>query len=340
MIRESQGRHFEVDAATHKVVDAVRTVEQRVLAVGMEMNERHGSAGPICLSVNNFENVGYAGKLHRHFCGSNRLTDGKTVVSSAFDRVNIWRQHRRDTGHLLLALDFDGTIAPFAQRVQDAWMSRAAREALQRLLKRDDTDVAIISGRALDDLRERCDVPGVYYAGNHGLEIEGSGVHETRAEAVALVPAIQELAERLQAALGDIEGVYLENKRLSLSVHYRLIDDAAEAARVRQIVYDVFAGAAPGIKLTNGKKLVEVRPDIPWNKGNATLFLIETIEKAKGAPLYPVFIGDDVTDEDAFAALRRRGEGVLVTEEPLPRTAATASVPSVEGVIALVEALA
>lgn len=264
----------------------------------------------------------------------------KSVVSNAFDRANIWRQQRKSTGHLLLALDFDGTIAPIAPRVQEAYIVAGARVALERLLNRPDTDVAIISGRGLADLRERCDVAGVYYAGNHGLQIEGPNVHETRAEALALLPNVRAIARRLQSVLQGIDGVYLEDKELSLSVHYRLVEAESEQNRIRSLVEATYAEASKGLRLTYGKRVVEVRPDVGWNKGNATLFVLDVIEKARGSAAFPIFIGDDVTDEDAFVALRGRGEGVIVAPDETVATAATSSVASVQEVVKLIEALA
>lgn len=262
------------------------------------------------------------------------------MIPSAFDQVAAWREQRQRLGHLLLALDFDGTIAPIVERPQDAAMLPAARGVIAQLLKRADTDVAIVSGRSLQDLRERCAIPGVYYSGNHGLQIEGPGVHETRPDALALLPAVRRSARELDEKLADIRGVFFEDKELTLSVHTRMIEDETERARVHCMVEETVAANPHGLRLTYGKRVIEVRPDVDWHKGQATLFLIDCIEKARASHVYPLFIGDDVTDEDAFAAIRDQGAGVLVADTPTAATQARAWVRTPDEVARLLRALA
>lgn len=241
---------------------------------------------------------------------------------------------------MLIALDFDGTIAPIVRRPQEAALLAPARSAIEQLLARHDTDVAIVSGRALEDLRERCAIDGVYYAGNHGLQIDGPGVHETRPDALRLIPRIERVRAQLERALAGVAGVYLEDKTLTLSVHSRMIDDEAERARVHETVKQIFERDREGLKLTYGKRIVEVRPDTDWHKGDATLFLIERVTAARNSQLYPMFLGDDLTDEDAFASLRGSGAGVFVGEHPPEQTSAIAWLRSPDEVVILLQKLA
>src|SRR5687768_4993566 len=234
------------------------------------------------------------------------------MIPPAFERLDFWRAERQRLGHLLLALDFDGTLAPIVSHPENAQMLDDARGGIERLLKRGDTDVAFISGRSLSDLRDRCAFDGVYYSGNHGLEIDGPGVRETREQAVDLRPRVRAIAEVLRHRLDGIHGVILEDKDLTLSVHSRMIEDEMERERVHGIVKESLRTGGDGLKLTYGKRVIEVRPDVEWHKGEATLYLIEAVEKARRSAVYPIFIGDDITDEDAFAALRGRGAGVIV----------------------------
>ena len=219
-------------------------------------------------------------------------------------------------------------------------MLPGARAAIEQLLKRADTDIAFVSGRSLSDLRERIGIAGVYYSGNHGLQIEGPGVHETLQAAVELVPRVQQMFADLENRLARIEGLYLENKELSLSVHSRMINDEPTRARVHEIVQAAHAAAPAGLRLTHGKRIIEVRPDVDWHKGNATLFLIECVEKARASKVFPVFAGDDLTDEDAFRALRGRGSGIVVAAAPPAHSAATAWVATPEQLVDVLEALA
>jgi trehalose 6-phosphate phosphatase len=134
--------------------------------------------------------------------------------------------------------------------------------------------------------------------------------------------------------------VLLEDKDLTLSIHSRMIEDESERQRVHEIVKDALRADGRDLKLTYGKRVIEVRPDMEWHKGEATMYLIDAVEKARGSAVYPIFIGDDITDEDAFAALQGRGAGVLVAGALPKRTAATAWVRSPHEVAMLLEALA
>lgn len=262
------------------------------------------------------------------------------MIPKAIEQIESWRSKWVQSGHLLVALDFDGTIAPLVKRPQDAYMLGSARLAIEALLKRSDVDVAIVSGRALDDLRERSAISGVYYSGNHGLQIDGPGVHETRPAALPLVPRMREIRLQLERGLRNIPGVYLEDKQLTLSVHSRMVDDETVRQRIHDIVAAAVAEAGNGLRLTYGKRVVEVRPDIDWHKGDALLFLIDAIARARGSALFALYVGDDSTDEDAFAVLRERGVGVLVAQALPAETAASAWAASPEEVVVVLEALA
>jgi trehalose 6-phosphate phosphatase len=244
---------------------------------------------------------------------------------------------RAAAGLMLAGLDFDGTLAPIVSRPDDAALPRATRPLLLELAGRGDTRVALVSGRSLADLRQRVAIDDVYYAGNHGLEIEGPGVRRVHAEAEAALPGLARVARLLAQHLGGMHGVIVEDKGLTLSVHYRMVADAREEARVRDSVHELCSGAA-GLRLTEGKKVVEVRPDVDWHKGRALGFLRETLLAGhEGAPT--LFIGDDRTDEDAFREVGEGGCGIVVGTPP-PDTAAHASLADVTAVARFLQQLA
>ena len=303
---------------------------------------RNGAtAGPNQLPVNNLSDYYVTvRKLLPRPCRGNGLTTLRTMIPNALDLTETWRAKRAEAGHMLIALDFDGTIAPIVRQPQDAAMLPPAREAIERLLQRHDTDIAIVSGRALEDLRERCAIDEVYYAGNHGLQIDGPGVHETRPDALRLVPQVERAHRELERALADVPGVYIEHKGLTLSVHSRAIDDEHARAGVQETVKRIFDQYGEGLKLTYGKRVVEVRPDTEWHKGDATVFLVERVSAARKSPLFPIFLGDDLTDEDAFVSLRGIGAGIFVGHEPATTTAAVAWLPGPEDVVVLLQNLA
>jgi trehalose 6-phosphate phosphatase len=261
------------------------------------------------------------------------------MLKHAFDSIPKWRADRDRYGHMLIALDFDGTLAPIVPHPDEAELLPAARSVLNALAEREDTEIAVISGRSLEDLVERIGIDDVYYAGNHGLELHGPDLDDTIPTALELQPRVQEIWQALQRAVGDVEGIYLENKQLSLSVHYRRVDDPHTQQRIVSDVQRVFEAHRDGLRLTTGKRVIEVRPDIDWHKGKALLFILEDIEKARGARMLPMFIGDDKTDEDAFAALPTDGAAVLVGS-PDAKTAANCYVRSPDEVVQLLEQLA
>jgi trehalose 6-phosphate phosphatase len=279
----------------------------------------------------------YGWKNNRPGKGGNGLTTEK-MLKSAFDLVPEWRRQREALGHMLIALDFDGTIAPIVPHPEDAQLLPEARPVLDALAARADTEIALISGRSLQDLMKRVAIKDVYYAGNHGIEIHGPDLDDVVPGALDLRPRVQHFLAALEAALGDIPGIYLENKQLSLSVHYRMVDDEAEQRRIEETVQQVFDEHREGLRVTTGKRVREVRPDIDWHKGKALLYIIEEIEQVRGAQMLPMFVGDDKTDEDGFAALPPGGAGILVGP-PETSTAARSFVRTPEEAVSLLEQL-
>lgn len=256
----------------------------------------------------------------------------------AMDRIDVLLAARAEAGSLLLGLDFDGTLAPIVRRPEDADVLPASRAALELLAVRADTHIALVSGRSLADLRRRVVLDRVYYAGNHGLEIEGPGVHRVHEEADSARDALARLGRELNRALASISGAIVEDKGLTLSVHFRLVDDPAEMERVREIVRES-ARDYSGIRLTDGKKVVEIRPDVDWHKGRAFRFLRATLEERLGrAPA--IFIGDDRTDEDAFRELGDTDCSIIVGDPPAHDSIAQACLRSPEHVAQFLHRLA
>src|SRR5690606_5044768 len=140
----------------------------------------------------------------------------------------------------------------------DAALLPAARPALAALAARPDTRIAIVSGRALGDLRARVGLDDVVYAGNHGLEIEGPDIHRSHEVARSARASLSDLKRRLEDELNAIDGVIVEDKGLTLSVHFRMVADPAAQARIRDTVH-AHAALHQGVRFTDGKKVVEIR---------------------------------------------------------------------------------
>lgn len=260
-------------------------------------------------------------------------------IPHANERLADWIAARRRAGRMLVAIDFDGTISDIVPRPGDAVLLPAAADALRQLAARPDTDVAVVSGRALADVRSRVGIDEVYYAGNHGLEIEGPGVSRIHTGAAAARPRLEICLGQLRRSL-DSAGVDVEDKGLSLSIHYRRAPDPdAAGARIRSEL-DALCAGDEQIRITAGKRVFEVRPRVDWDKGRATRFLRQSLHAAHGSLVPALFLGDDVTDEDAFREVADEGAGIIVASEPPAHTAAVAFVRTPAEAAALLAALA
>jgi trehalose-phosphatase len=261
------------------------------------------------------------------------------MLAHAFEKIPGWLAARSRAGRMLLALDYDGTLAGIADHPEDAHLDSTTAHMLRRLCERPDTNIAVISGRALEDIRARVGIEGLYYAGNHGLEIEGPGLQRVHAEAIEIRPLLAACADMLRPLVEEIPGAILEDKGLTVSIHYRQVADERAGENLRAIVAHTIA-ATPGLRVTTGKKVIELRPNVRWDKGRATRFLLDSLQAGAGSMLPVIFVGDDETDEDAFREIADRGTGVVVGTAPPLTTAATAYVRTPGEVTELLAALA
>lgn len=204
-------------------------------------------------------------------------------------------------------LDYDGTLSPIVDRPGEAHMPSDMRTALADLAEKVPT--VIVSGRGLDVLRGFVALESVHYAGDHGLAIAGADGTVVRPDAVAESDAaLPGLIAAVEDAVGGVPGVLVEPKRHSVAVHYRL----AESDRRDGVVAGVhgLAERFPRFRVVRGKMVEELRPDIAWDKGVAVAWLRDRLDPAGDHA--PVYVGDDLTDEDAFRALDGEGASVVV----------------------------
>jgi trehalose 6-phosphate phosphatase len=237
-------------------------------------------------------------------------------LPSALERleeINAFVAGRR----LAIFLDYDGTLTPIVSRPEDAILSETMRSVLRRLAEL--CTVAIVSGRDLPDVQRLVDIDAVFYAGSHGFDIAGpKGLGLRSEQGREFLPILDQAEQELHDLLDSFNGVVVERKRFSLATHYRLADDRTIAA-VGQAVKQV-AARHPELRERHGKKVIELQPDIEWDKGKAVIRLLEVVT-AKPHEVVPLYIGDDLTDEDAFHVLKNRGVGIAVGENPNPTAA-------------------
>jgi trehalose 6-phosphate phosphatase len=216
--------------------------------------------------------------------------------------------------HVLFMIDYDGTLTPIAERPELATLSEDTRQLLQRLVHLPHFTIGVISGRALADLKEKVKISGIIYAGNHGFEIEGPGWKFISPIADEVRPLFRILRQVLSLTLGKVKGVLIEDKGLSLSVHYRQVEDEKITTVEKMVERAVQKPASRGlIRVTPGKKVYEVKPAINWNKGKAIRLLMKKYGKGgRHSGLLPIYLGDDLTDEDGFEVINKYGNGIAI----------------------------
>jgi trehalose-phosphatase len=196
--------------------------------------------------------------------------------------------------HIFLLLDYDGTLTPIVKRPESAYLSPQIRDCLRELATNPSLTLGIISGRALSDVRAKVGIANALYAGNHGLEIEGPNICFTNSKAIQAMPLLHSLGQDISLALAGIEGAWIEDKKLTLSLHYRLCNRLKEV--FNEITKEPLADAR--IMVTSNKKTYDIRPPVNWDKGKAIEFINEILFP-KDKP-FMLFVGDDKTDYDAF----------------------------------------
>ena len=211
-----------------------------------------------------------------------------------------------ETRRPVVLLDFDGTVSDIVADPNAATLLPGADQTLAQLAAH--CPVAVVSGRSLADIRQRIGVPGLWYAGSHGFElVSPDGAHHQNEAGLQAVDLLQSAVAALHERLDGIDGVLIEDKRFSVAVHYRNVD----ADRVDEVIATVrIIGQRDGLRVTGGRKVVELRPDVDWDKGRTVNWILAQID---GADLQlPIYLGDDLTDEDAFDAIRQKGVGIAV----------------------------
>ncbi|MEW6557352.1 MAG: trehalose-phosphatase [Elusimicrobiota bacterium] len=203
--------------------------------------------------------------------------------------------------------DYDGTLTPIVKKPEYAKLDSQIKWLLKKLSEK--YTVAIISGRPLYDIKKQVGLKNIIYSGNHGFEIETQINTDKKhrftqifihPEAQKIKPIIQRIRPVLEKKIKNIKGAFVENKGLILSIHWRLVDKRY-IPKLFVIIREVIRTNSR-VVLTKGKKVWEIRPNINWDKGKAVRFILSLFPLPSS--LFPVYIGDDTTDEDAFKMLK------------------------------------
>lgn len=235
------------------------------------------------------------------------------MSAGEIERADTAIRELRARQHLLLLLDFDGTLAEFNPDPDAVQLPDTRRDLLLELMARADTTLGIVSGRRLADVRSRTRLPAeAWYSGLHGLEIEGPGVRIMHPDAEKAFATLRQLAEALSSELSALPGVFVEDKILSLVAHFR----DASPADAKNVPSIVEKHAQPFLesglfRLMHGSCMLELLPNIAWHKGSAVTWIRERVASAHSTAC--VYVGDDVTDQDAFAAVRGHGLAIAAS---------------------------
>nr|VDC87395.1 unnamed protein product [Brassica rapa] len=250
---------------------------------------------------------------------------------TSFEKIMSFAKGKR----IALFLDYDGTLSPIVEEPDCAYMSSAMRTAVQNVAKY--FPIAIISGRSRDKVCEFVGLSELYYAGSHGMDImspAGESLnHEHLSRTVSVneqgkdvnlfqpasefLPMIDKVLCSLVEITKDIKGVKVEDNKFCISVHYRNVEEKNWTLVAQRVDYVI--RTYPKLRLTHGRKVLEIRPVIDWDKGKAVTFLLESLGLNNCDDVLPIYVGDDRTDEDAFKVLRdgpNHGYGILVSAVP------------------------
>ncbi len=330
LLSEFAGAHDELTGSVSiNPYDAAGCAAAMARALAMPVEERRQRLDHLRRHVFAQDVYRWMGK---HLETASRLLHAGTAIRPKAEAAAAVEHTSRSGRPLAVFLDFDGTLAPFHDDPSRVSLPPDARTALLRLAERPATLVAIVSGRALDDLTGRIGIDGFVYAGNYGLEMTDGDATWVLPDAERARPAIEACAVRLARRLREIPGAWLQDKGLTLTVHYRRTPHAF-LERVRDVVFEETGQAAPGqIGVQLGAHALEVRPNVAWDKGAAVRrILMQTFGDAWAMRVQPIYIGDDWADEDAFRALPESALTIKVGRRP-PQTAARYRVAGVDDV--------
>lgn len=215
----------------------------------------------------------------------------------------------RGAERIALFLDFDGTLVPIQEDPAKCVMPSYIKRQLEEIAVSGRCSIFILSGRSLSDIEKKVGVRGIYYGGNHGLLISGPNIEYIHPGVISAKPIIDSVRRRLEKEIEDIEGAWIEKKKFTFTLHYRTVEKE-DTRSVKKIFYKAvsdFSGKLP-LLVIKGKKVLELSPDLSWNKGMAALWLLEQF----GNKCLPVYVGDDITDESVFRTLYKKGITVRV----------------------------
>ncbi len=257
--------------------------------------------------------------------------NGADMVVSDLSEINVYDKEEKDNlpsalkhlknittlgsgKRIAVFLDYDGTLTPIVETPDKAILSEEMKQTIVELSKH--CMLAIISGRDLRDVKRIVGIDSIIYAGSHGFEIAGpKGLHVENQIGIEFLPILDIVEKKLFHELSSIQGVLVERKKFTIAVHYRLVEE--KKVNMVEKVVDKILKKHSELRKGYGKKVFELQPKIKWDKGKALLWLFSSL-KLDINKILTIYIGDDITDEDVFKAIRKFGIGILVCDKESP----------------------
>lgn len=210
---------------------------------------------------------------------------------------------------IALFLDFDGTLVPIQKNPAQCILSYKIKKQLELLRDSRNCYLTILSGRSLSDIKLKVGIKSIYYGGNHGLDISGPDLRYTHPKAVITKEVIDHIRQKLKKEIEDIDGAWLEDKKFTFTLHFRDVS-TEDIPRVKKCFYNIANEYLEKklFSIIKGKKVLEIIPDVSWDKGRAVLWILQRLKDK----CLPIYIGDDQTDEAAFKALCMKGVTIRV----------------------------
>lgn len=235
-----------------------------------------------------------------------------------FDHLDEFERFKKDEKTAIIT-DVDGTISDIVDIPSDAIVSPLMKEILKNLSKKFKV-VAVVSGRSIENIKKMIGIDEILYIGNHGMEISKNDKIMVPADVKMYLPIVKEVTRKIQADKScKIDNIIFEEKGVCFSIHYRLCEDPDGA---RKVIMDALRNIEEikDLKIAEGRKVIEIKPKSEQNKGTVLEKIIKDHYLKK-----VIYLGDDITDADAFCKLKELkekgkvdGEGIVVISREIP----------------------
>ena len=232
-----------------------------------------------------------------------------------FDNIQTINNLLQSSKRIILLSDYDGTLTPIREHPELAILPAEIRQLLVKFTQNKTFFLGIITGRSLKQIKKLIRIPKILYVANHGIELEGPCIRFTSAEAKKVRYILWHVYMQLLKTLKQIEGIYIEDKGLSISLHYRLVKNTHEVDCINKAIYNITKSFLDRkmLSLSTGKMVYEIRPSVKWNKASAIQWLLTNYSPLEfGEDVLLVYLGDDKADIEVFTTLKGKGLTVFV----------------------------